>query len=229
MRPDCSAFLNWNEEELESEHEMAVVFRSLVATMKLQPALNDIREAKAVKFLKSLDRDTQEYTDALFTSLASFSDESLTGFVQSIVVLISSPSQAITTATMKMLRSLIVYSSAKVRIALIEADLIPQIVITLNPLSLSFAEAVDIHINVTRIIFQSLWLATPGGLTQLKLKDRNEQQDVHETVFQQVLFPSEKYIWHLCVNLESIVDGEQSSYFLFLLARLLKISPYYQQ
>ncbi|KAK2939828.1 hypothetical protein BLNAU_25260 [Blattamonas nauphoetae] len=34
---DCSPFLNWKEEALPSQSEAAVVFRSLVATIKLQP------------------------------------------------------------------------------------------------------------------------------------------------------------------------------------------------
>ncbi|KAK2950145.1 hypothetical protein BLNAU_14947 [Blattamonas nauphoetae] len=138
--PNCSAFLNWDEEELGSEHEKAVVFRPLIATVKLQPALD------------------------------------------CIVVLISSASKRIITATMKMLNRLLQYCSAHVRLALVKAGLIPQIINTLNPQSLSFAETVDIQIYVANIIWYSLWLATPNGLEELEIEDDDEQQALHKTL-----------------------------------------------
>ncbi|KAK2960251.1 hypothetical protein BLNAU_4804 [Blattamonas nauphoetae] len=198
---DCSAFLNWSEEEEEQETvpEKAVVFLSLVATVKLQPAVNDSLEAKAVKFLESVDRDNEESADVFLARLT------------------------ITTATMGMLQNLIEWCSAKINHTLVKADLIPQLVITLNPLSLSFAEAVDLHINIMKIIRTTVWLATPRALTYLEIEDDIEQQAVHETVLKQVLAPSEKYICHLCVNRFSIIDGEQSKCFLTLLAQLLRI------
>ncbi|KAK2953870.1 hypothetical protein BLNAU_11130 [Blattamonas nauphoetae] len=83
---------------------------------------------------------------------------------------------------------------------LVNADLIPQLVNTLNALSLSFDEAVDIHTNLPSSILSSLWLATPNGLTQLGIEDENEQQSVRETVLKQVSKPLEKYIWHLSMD-----------------------------
>ncbi|KAK2954363.1 hypothetical protein BLNAU_10695 [Blattamonas nauphoetae] len=192
--PDCSAFLNWNEAKPASEDEQAVIFRSLVATLKSQPALDVSLESKTV----------------------------------SIVVLISSPSQAINEAAMKMVGNLLQWCSSKVRLALTKADLIPHLVITLNPLSLSDAEAVDIHISLMKSIVISLWLTSPNTFAQLEIEDVTEQQAVHETVLKQVLAPSEKYISHVCVNRHSIIDGDQSRFFLELLARLLRIALYYQ-
>ncbi|KAK2953292.1 hypothetical protein BLNAU_11755 [Blattamonas nauphoetae] len=224
---DCSPFLKWNEKEFETESEKTVIFQSLVATVKLQSAFDDSLEVKAVKLFKSLDAEDEESADAFLSNLGRTTDESLTNFIQSIVVLISSSSQIITTASMKMLDSMIGWCSAKVLLALIKADLIPQLIVTINPQSLSFTEAVDIHVNFTKSIVYSLWLITPDGLEYLTNEDGNEQQHVHETVLQQVLTPLEKYIWYLRVNRSSIIDGEQSRCFLELLARFLRISPSY--
>ncbi|KAK2952601.1 hypothetical protein BLNAU_12429 [Blattamonas nauphoetae] len=226
--PDCSRFMNWDEEELESDHEKAVVFRSLVATVKLQPALDVSLEARAVKLLKSVNPDDVTSANDFLCSLASNSDESLSNFVQSFVVLISSPSQIISAATMEMLDSLIMFCSAPVRLALVKSGLIPQLMTTLNPLSLSFTQAVDINIHVMTTIIGTVWLATPEGLEELENEDRDEQQAVHKTVLTQVLAPSETSICRLCINRFSIIDGEFSFAFLILLARLLEISPYHQ-
>ncbi|KAK2958129.1 hypothetical protein BLNAU_6833 [Blattamonas nauphoetae] len=177
-------------------------------TIKTQPSLDVSLETKAVKFLKSVDVDDEESVDAFLSSLGSNSDDSLAVFVQCIVVLIS--------------------SAKKVHFALLKADLIPQLIITLNPHSRSFAEAADIHICLLSIITTSFWLVTSDPLTELGLEEQNEQLAAQETVLQQVLHPSEKYILHLCVNRYSIRDGDLSKCFLTLLANLLEISPSYQ-
>ncbi|KAK2950453.1 hypothetical protein BLNAU_14571 [Blattamonas nauphoetae] len=225
---DCSSFLNWSEDADDTVEEKAVVFGSLVATLKLQPALDEYLETKAVKFLKSVDAKDSESADAFLGNLASISGDSSPDFVQSILVLLSTPSQVIATATMEMLSELFEWCSATVHFPLVKSDLIPQLISLLNPLSLSFAEAVDIHTYLISIISYSIWLATPLGLKQLETEDDDEDQAVHEMVLKQVLLPSEKDICHLCVNRFSILDGVQSERFLKLLARLLQISPVYQ-
>ncbi|KAK2942381.1 hypothetical protein BLNAU_22724 [Blattamonas nauphoetae] len=225
---DFSPFLNWNEEEFLTESEKAVIFRSLVAIVKLQTAVDDSLEVKAVKLLKSLDAEGEDSADAFLTSHGHTTEESLKIFIQSIVVLISSTNQTITTAAMEMLDSLIWNCSTRIRLALIKADLIPQLVVSLNPLSLSFAEAVDIHTALLSSTLSSLWLATPDCLASLGIEDNDDHPAVHETVFQQVLTPSEQYIWHLYVNRFSIIDGDLSWNFLNLFAFLLLISPFYQ-
>ncbi|KAK2948237.1 hypothetical protein BLNAU_16856 [Blattamonas nauphoetae] len=225
---DCSAFLNWNEEELYLVEEWAIIFRSLVATLKIQPALDDSLEANAVKILNFVDPEDNDHAAEYLDSLGGPSDESLTNFVQFMVVLISSPSQTIPAAALDMLNCLILWCSPKSLLALVQADLIPQLIITLNPISLSFTKTEYIHQTVIYLIHNSFLFATPFGLLRLEIKDVNKQQAVCETVLQQVLVPSEKYICHLCVNRLSIVDGELCEKFLSLLTRLLQICPYYQ-
>ncbi|KAK2948614.1 hypothetical protein BLNAU_16433 [Blattamonas nauphoetae] len=224
---ECSHFLNWSGEVPETPHGQAVLFRSLVATVNLHPALDASLEAKTVKLLEYLSRQNQSTADAFLDSLGQTTHESLMNFIQSIVVLISSPSQDIAAASVEMFHSLIKECSLRVNLALVKADMIPQLVRTLNPQSLSFAIAEDIHINLLKTIRESIWLATPNGLTNLKIEDDNKQQAVHETVLKQVLTPSEQYICHLCMNRYSIIDGEQSAEFINFLAQLLRIPPYY--
>ncbi|KAK2953797.1 hypothetical protein BLNAU_11200 [Blattamonas nauphoetae] len=204
---------------------MVVVFRSLVATLKLQPVLDGTLEEKAVKLLKSVVRKNTESADAFLHNFGRNIDDSSPDFVHSIVVLISSPSQDIATPAVKMLTDLINWCSAKGRYTLVQADLLPQLIAALNPLSLSFAETGNIHVHLLKILQESLWFATPDSLILLGIENDNEKQAVHETILKQVLLPSEKYIRHLCVNSYSIIDGEQSRLFLILLARLLRLYP----
>ncbi|KAK2953976.1 hypothetical protein BLNAU_11078 [Blattamonas nauphoetae] len=216
------------DKSLDSEEEKAVVFRSLVATVKLQPVLDDSLEAKAVRFLESIHlQDGGEPADAFLGRLAFVPDESLTDFIQSILVLISTPSQPIIKASMKMLDSLFASSSKTIRLALVQADLIPRLFIALNVQSISFAETVSIHVRLLKMLRHSLWLQTPHGLSELEIKDGNAQQTVHETVLKQVFAPSEKYICHLCANRYSIVGGDVSYDFMTFLCDLVDISQNY--
>ncbi|KAK2954145.1 hypothetical protein BLNAU_10962 [Blattamonas nauphoetae] len=203
---DCSPFLNWDEEGFDSEQDRAVVFLSLVSTLKSQPALDVSLEAKAVKLLNYMEPYGSDAADAFLRSLASSTDESLTNYIQSIVVLLSSASQTITTAAIEMVKCCILNCSIKIRILLVKADVIPQLIIILNPHSLSFTEAVDIHSSLISSITSSFLLATPEGLEKHGIEDGYERQAVRETVLKQVITPSAEYIWHLCANRYSIVD-----------------------
>ncbi|KAK2955182.1 hypothetical protein BLNAU_9911 [Blattamonas nauphoetae] len=129
---------------------------------------------------------------------------------------------------MKMLQRFTLTCSAKLRLALVKADLIPHLINTLNPQSLCFGEAEDIHIYLMRSINCFIWLATPFYLEELGMKDGKRQQAVHETILKQVLVPLVEYIWHLCVNHHSIMDRDLSHEFVLFLAQLLRISPHYR-
>ncbi|KAK2952942.1 hypothetical protein BLNAU_12118 [Blattamonas nauphoetae] len=225
---DCLPFLNWSEDRFYYITEQAVVFQSLIAAMKLQPALDASLEAKAVKFLESVVKNDHYSSEAFLRSFASPSDISLTNFVQHIRVLISYTNRAIAKVTMKIVGSLILYCSSANRLALVKANLIPQIINTMNPQSLSFAEAVDIHINVMKSIQKSIWLATPDGLADNRIKHPDESQTINETILKQVLEPSKQYICYLCGKRYSIIDSEQSEEYMDFLAFLLTICPSYQ-
>ncbi|KAK2955013.1 hypothetical protein BLNAU_9944 [Blattamonas nauphoetae] len=150
-------------------------------------------------------------------------------FTRSVFIHESSESTlSVKTAAMKMLSNLIQHWLSQHQLALVKTNLIPQLVITLTPQSLSFSEAEDIHTSLMEIIAQSLRLASTLGLRELGIEDENQQQAVHETVLQQVLVPSEKYIWHLCVNRFSIIFRDMTNTFLVLLVNLLRICPSYQ-
>ncbi|KAK2946877.1 hypothetical protein BLNAU_18176 [Blattamonas nauphoetae] len=172
--------------------------------------------------------EDDESADAFLNSLVRTSGESLTEFINSIGVLISSPSQAIIKASMGMLDDLIHECSTKVHLALVKANLIPHVFASLNPHSLLLGDNDDIHICIISAVTKSVRLATRNGFTALDIEGDDEQQTVHETVFKQVLTPSEKYICHLCVNRFSIIDGTQSKLFLALLASLVQQCSYYQ-
>ncbi|KAK2961880.1 hypothetical protein BLNAU_3317 [Blattamonas nauphoetae] len=120
-------------------HHETTTCSDFLATM-CQHALDVFPEAKAVTFLKSVKQDDDVSADAFLRNVALMTDESLTGFVQSIVVLVSSTSQDIVEAAMEMLVRLAANCSAKGRLSLAQAALIPQVIVNLNPQLISLSD-----------------------------------------------------------------------------------------
>ncbi|KAK2960954.1 hypothetical protein BLNAU_4041 [Blattamonas nauphoetae] len=106
---------------------------------------------------------------------------------------------------MEILETLFNCCSTQVNLLLITADLIPQLITSLNPQCLSFEEAVDIHSSLMRSLRFSILLPNVVGPPEFEIEDDNEQQHAYETVLKHVIVPSEN-----------------------LLAPLLRICPYYQ-
>ncbi|KAK2956338.1 hypothetical protein BLNAU_8705 [Blattamonas nauphoetae] len=96
--------------------------------------------------------------------------------------------------------------SSKAHHTLVKADLIPQLIVTLNPQSVSLAETEEIHTCLLQIITDTFWLLAPESLQKLEIEESSEQQNVHETVLKQILAPSEQDIRHLCVHRYSRSD-----------------------
>ncbi|KAK2942523.1 hypothetical protein BLNAU_22551 [Blattamonas nauphoetae] len=78
-------------------------------------------------------------------------------------------------------------------------------------------------------------LTTKFDAQQLSSKVGNECTNVVENIATsfrlstpEIVIPSEQYIWHLCVNRFSIVEGSQSKFFMRLFAQLLHICSYCQ-
>ncbi|KAK2960963.1 hypothetical protein BLNAU_4050 [Blattamonas nauphoetae] len=117
---------------------------------------------------------------------------------------------------------------ADTRLRLVTDNLITQLVSSFHPLTPSFDNFEDNH-TLLIIINHPLWLSTPNGLAQLGMYHPHEQEEVHETVLNQVLKPSEGYIQHLCANRYKSVDDDQSTQFMLFLAALLTICPFHEQ
>ncbi|KAK2964063.1 hypothetical protein BLNAU_1144 [Blattamonas nauphoetae] len=101
-------------------------------------------------------------------------------FVANINVLLSSTNKTMITASMKMLKSQSQDCSNNHLLALVKADLIPQLIATLNPQSVSLSDCAYIHTYLMDIIIHSVWWSTPTSLTYLGIEDRDEQQAVRE-------------------------------------------------
>ncbi|KAK2949763.1 hypothetical protein BLNAU_15337 [Blattamonas nauphoetae] len=203
-----SAFKNWNPDENPRYTNKPKILESLVAWIKDGHPFNDSLEDKAVLLLDRIRQSDSREAE---------------GFIN----LMTRP--AIVSSSMCMLDHLFCHCSPQFRLKLIEAQLIPQIIISLNPQSLVVRETLRINASLLRLIASSLDLATPEELALLEVMPHREQQKVFQTVHNHVLVPSKSYILHLCEHRYSIEIWPTSFDFVRVLYRLLQISPYYQR
>ncbi|KAK2944170.1 hypothetical protein BLNAU_20917 [Blattamonas nauphoetae] len=189
---------------------------------------NDSLEEKAERFLFQLHwccEGETNYKVLLFNPPSSNRPWSV--FVESIAVLISSSKQKIVESTMDLLSFMIQRGLPDTNLAIAESNLIPQLMLTLHPLSLSFTEE-KIHVYLITILSKLLYFFTPVGHRSLDLYDP-EYRPVHrDALLTRLLFPLEEYLHHLCSNRYTIPQGDLTDNFMFLLARLLQICPDFQ-
>ncbi|KAK2963580.1 hypothetical protein BLNAU_1623 [Blattamonas nauphoetae] len=228
LSTDNSAFMNWDGRQIETMSDRSTVLRSLVAKIKDGHHIDDASEKKAVMLLDQIRPFGSVNVKAFVRGLiVSEPNNYLTDFVISITVLVSSSKQTIIKGTMLLLEHLFSSSSPTFKLKLIEAQMIPQIITSLNAQSLFVAKAEDIHTPLIRIVNQSLRLITPHGMKSLEIEHQHDQQKVHETVLHQFLVPLEEYLRNCCKRRFSFLAGSQSFGFVVLIQNLLDIYPYY--
>ncbi|KAK2949712.1 hypothetical protein BLNAU_15383 [Blattamonas nauphoetae] len=127
-----------------------------------------------------------------------------------------------------MLSNQVSYSPTEHRLALVKANLIPQLITSLDPLSYSFTDAKDLHISLINVLSKFIQLAPPLEFRHLDSVGHRQQQITHETVLKLVLFPSQAYLRFICANYANIQNNTESDDFMHLLEGLLKSCPDFQ-
>ncbi|KAK2959586.1 hypothetical protein BLNAU_5364 [Blattamonas nauphoetae] len=100
---------------------------------------------------------------SLLSHVASFADGSSTDSIPSIWVLISSPNLIVIDSTMLSLKHYTQHCPERLRLKLVETELIPHLAITLNRLPLSLTDSEDIPITLAHLLI-SLLLTDPRAL-----------------------------------------------------------------
>ncbi|KAK2952712.1 hypothetical protein BLNAU_12361 [Blattamonas nauphoetae] len=140
-----SRFLDWDGQPIKKPNDQSKMFTSLVSMLKEGQSLDDSLVEKIILFLKQMSHSLDADSKVILCLLPSTSAESMHSFLTTITVFLSSSKHTIIAAFLEMLNSLLNRCSSQMHLALVKADLIPRLITTLNPQSLSFAEAVEIH------------------------------------------------------------------------------------
>ncbi|KAK2960137.1 hypothetical protein BLNAU_5020 [Blattamonas nauphoetae] len=162
-----------------SFEEKSAIYCSLVALVKAEYPFDNALQDRAALFLKSLEPEwaDNDLPAKLITNLVPSSDGSPSGFVESIVTLLSSPHSTVVAAALSFLNKTMGASKPPFRLQLVESDFVT----TVNGTILS---------KLVKIIDSLVGLAYRGYHSDLGITAAVDIFNLFETIFQKVVLPS---------------------------------------
>ncbi|KAK2946743.1 hypothetical protein BLNAU_18339 [Blattamonas nauphoetae] len=164
-------FLNFDPTSDISFEEKSTVYCSLVALVKDEYPFDNALQGRAEQFLENLEPYWGDEIQAtrLVTDLVPSSNGSPSGFVESIVSLLSSPNSTVVAAALSFLLQT-GSSSARVKLHFVEADLITNIIATVQPHTPPILGDATIIPTLIGIIVESLSLVRPHDVMDIALE-----------------------------------------------------------
>ncbi|KAK2946191.1 hypothetical protein BLNAU_18867 [Blattamonas nauphoetae] len=224
------AFLNFDVNSELSLEDQSSIYCSLIALVKAEYPFDTALQDKAVHFLKNVQPDWREepgHPAKLVTDLAPSTNRSPSGFVESILTLLSSPHSTVVDAALSFLRETISTSSSVIPTNLVESDLISNVFATVQPHTLPISINETIFQNLILIITDCINLANPYYLRELGITSAADTFNHREMIFQKVVLPSSQFVTFLITN-RNMLHEDLFLSFVNLLSSLIVIGPFHQ-
>ncbi|KAK2962921.1 hypothetical protein BLNAU_1944 [Blattamonas nauphoetae] len=135
---------------------------------------------------------------------------SLSGFTDSVCILLSSPRPNIVLSTLSFLKVIVIYSSEAHKMRFVQTGIVPRIIPILQSDPIPFWGLNRFIDSLTWILIQFARLAGLYALHFLKIADPSTQHRHRELILQRVILPSSPYITFLCQD-RSLFDDESRS------------------
>ncbi|KAK2963568.1 hypothetical protein BLNAU_1611 [Blattamonas nauphoetae] len=223
-------FLKFRECSELKFRDQSTLYCSLVALVKDEYPFDEALEDKAVQFLKSLEPNSleQKLAAKLITDLVSSSTDSPSGFVGSILTLLSSPYSTVVAATLSLLLETTRFLYPADLYRLVKSDLIHNVLAAVQPHSLQILGNEKIIHCLIKIIDCALLLAFPVHLSALALTTPINTWNYHEMIFQKVVLSSSQFLTFLITNRHTLF-GLLADSFTYLLGTFIRISPFHRR
>ncbi|KAK2960032.1 hypothetical protein BLNAU_4915 [Blattamonas nauphoetae] len=231
VNPEHKSFLNYEPNSELSYTDKSAIYCSLVALVKVEHPFDNALQDRAARFLIDLEQDWRfepDLPDRLVTELVPSSAGSPSGFVESIVTLLSSPRSRIVVAAISFLHKTTMNSTHATRCRLMKSDLVSKVLATVQPQTLPISGNEPIFDNLIKIIERIIGLASPDSLSELGITSATDAFNHREMIFPKVLLPSSQFVTFLISN-QYILSGDLINSFMYLLETLLRISPFHRQ
>ncbi|KAK2958870.1 hypothetical protein BLNAU_6119 [Blattamonas nauphoetae] len=229
LNPLREPFLNYiSKPEWTFEYKSAV-YRSLIALVKGQYPFDDALQDRAAQFLKSLEPSWSEHDFAskLVTDIVPSSAGSPSGFIESIITLLSSPHSIVVEATLSFVYETTLHSSRANRCQIVESDLMNNLLATFQPHTLPILGNEKIISNLIIILRNCVSLADLLTPVFLGIYSTVNNFNHREMIFQKVVLPSSQFVTFLISN-RHIINGDLFDNFMFLLVRFIDIGPFHR-
>ncbi|KAK2960013.1 hypothetical protein BLNAU_4896 [Blattamonas nauphoetae] len=224
-----SAFLSFDRRSKMSLEDKATLYRSLISLIRTNCEFDDALQDRAAQFLRILEPrwSDNDLSVNLISTLVPSPDGSPSGFIESIITLLSSPRTTIVAAALSFLFKAFTAVPPVDRCRLVESDLIRNVLATVQPHTLPISRNNTIIAHLIKIIEIFASLTFPYYLDQLDITTAVDQSNHREMIFQKVVFPSSQFVTFLISNRYSFNDVI-FHYFMSLMCKFIKICPYHR-
>ncbi|KAK2954909.1 hypothetical protein BLNAU_10048 [Blattamonas nauphoetae] len=222
-------FLTFDENSVLTFEDKSTIYYSLVTLLQEEYPLNKVLQDRAVRFLKSLEpnRTNEPLAAKLVTDLVPSSTGSPSGFLESILTLLSSHHSTLVAATLSFLSKTTNASSIQIRNDLVASDLITKVFATIQPHTLPITGNEPIHSNLNEVVNNLLILANPSHLNNLGITTAVDTFNHREMIFQKVVIPSSQFVVFLISN-RHVINRDLSRSLMMELGTLLLASPFHR-
>ncbi|KAK2957804.1 hypothetical protein BLNAU_7238 [Blattamonas nauphoetae] len=229
VEPLQESFLNFDVNSKSSFEDKSTIYCSLVTLVNADYPFDNILQDRAARFSKNLEPRFGDHDHAakLVTDLVPSSTGPSSGFVASIVTLLSSPHSTVVAAALSFLsKTNRVLSKLPLRLHLVESDIVTKVLATVQPHTLTICGNKAIFDNLNNVIANCLYLASPSSLGELGKIAAVDSFNHREMIFQKVVLPSSQFVTFLISNRRTL-SGDLLHSFMSLLGAFLGICPYH--
>ncbi|KAK2961659.1 hypothetical protein BLNAU_3457 [Blattamonas nauphoetae] len=227
IKPDEESFLKFDPNSELSFEDKSAVYRSLVALVKAEYPFDNALQDRTVQFLKSLEPMWDApLAEKLITDLIPSSPGSPSGFIDSIVILLSSPHSTIVATAFSYLCKITDSTSIEGQSRLVKSDIVSKAFTTIQPHTLSIAGNEEIFDNLIGIIGNCVKLAFPFFLEELGITEAVDQFNHREMIFQKVVIPSSQFVTFLISNRYTL-SGDLFTSVVSHLHAIIDIGPFH--
>ncbi|KAK2941924.1 hypothetical protein BLNAU_23160 [Blattamonas nauphoetae] len=222
-------FLEFDPISELSFKDQSKIYCSLIALVKAEHPFDNILQDRAAQFLKSLEPDWNQeiYVDLLVTELVPSSAGSHSGFVDSILTLLSSPHSTVVAAAMSLMMGTTKEASSAIRCCFVESDIVTKVIATLQPHTMPISGNRAIFSMLAQIICHDISLAEPYYLNGLHITAAVDRFNRREMIFQKVVLPSSQFVTFL-ISKRNVLIGDLFRSFMILLDRFIEIGPFHR-
>ncbi|KAK2960049.1 hypothetical protein BLNAU_4932 [Blattamonas nauphoetae] len=229
VQPEDEPFLNFDPNSKMSFDGKSRVYNSLVTLVKAEYPFEKALQDRAARLLKCLEptwRDEPRDVAELVTDLVPTSDGSPSGFVASIVTLLSSPHSTIVTAALSLVSAAVCHSDITNQYRLIDANVMITVLGIIQPHTLPISGNETILKDLVGMFEQGVRRADYESPISYASYRPSDKSNYREMILQKVVLPSSQFERYLISN-RYLLNGDLLQSFIILLVRFFKASPYH--
>ncbi|KAK2946152.1 hypothetical protein BLNAU_18896 [Blattamonas nauphoetae] len=191
LEPSPAIFMNWDGKQIESISTQSAMYLSLLQMMKDKKPLPPSLEDKTVSFLGQIKFDSPKDADSFVLEFVPSSfQKSSRAFVKSVAALISVPSKRIRQAAIAFVARLSLPMSSDILLMIVNTDLIPKLISSIDVFSPSFVEAAYTHFYLNKLLHIVFRRSFQHFVETPQYHNPKDHQTLLETLYNNVVLPS---------------------------------------